>query len=248
MIRDSSWRSLLIRLFDRHQESSLLGYCIKKMSALGHLQEIAKVLKGADYYDVFSDILLDRVSTITSVDDLAKRNVMLEVRRICSSSEYAYLFLQEFIAALKHKLASSAANEHKIRESDCLLGYLTRFLQESEKAIIWDKYRGKDDEAASSLDSRGVNALKLTPFYNSKVGLDVPKANELKNEVFKILKDNCAYQVMVQRVCGMYFDNFKDDVSKTNLIGKLEKISLPAGILRHYQASLNYAVLNQFLS
>lgn len=206
------------------------------MSSLGYLQEIAQVLKGADYYDVFSDVLLDRVSTLTSVHDLVKKDVMLELRRICSSSEYAYLYLQDFVLAVENKLKQNPMYAVKQHEAEYLIGNLARYLQETERTIIWDKYRGKDDEIAGSLDSRGVNALKLTPFYAKLSFKGAVKANDLKNEIFKIMKDNCAYQVMVQRVCGIYCpDSAKDDSLKLLAWEKFDNILLPVDILRHHQ-------------
>ena len=36
LVNDDVWRKLLIRLFDQHRESSLLGFCIRKISSAGY--------------------------------------------------------------------------------------------------------------------------------------------------------------------------------------------------------------------
>lgn len=171
------------------------------------------------------------------------QSIFYEVKRICGSSEHAFLFLSELVSRLLPILQSPQCSSSS--EEFSALSFsrkLERLLQETESSVIRGS-RGKLKEGelnngskASSLDAKEVSALKLTSTGVSYLHCSSPEMTSLGSELFKLLKDNCAYQGVIQRVVNIYFSSeVKDDAAVLFDLTRLQAISLPFAPLRHHR-------------
>lgn len=65
MMRDETFRRTLIELYDMHSSSALLGYCIRKISEMGHNREIAQLIRESPYLSVFNSMLIDLLNRVS---------------------------------------------------------------------------------------------------------------------------------------------------------------------------------------
>lgn len=243
MISDPIWRQLLIQLFNNHKESSLLGYCIRKISSAGFYRDFAHVVKGADYYDVFSDIVTDQLACIAicTIDEYA--NIMNELVRICISSENTYLYIQYLLSLMISQLQSSTTTEAEDTSSASFIdqGYalrLGRLAHDVENGAIWDRYSmnvSTEESSSLVLDSKSVNILKLSQVWPNSI-TNQESTVPLTTELFKIMKDNCVYQVMVERLCVLYF-GVQGKADAVSLFSEhiVRSIQQPIELLRHHK-------------
>eukprot|EP01041_Mallomonas_annulata_P004821 gene4821-9616_t len=104
MMLDSVWRRLLIELYDQNRGSALLGYCLRKISAMGYHRDIADIIGEADYFQVFDDLLVDTLQRIIQSSEKDLEITVKNIRRTCCSSEYTFLYALELLLQVERDI------------------------------------------------------------------------------------------------------------------------------------------------
>ena len=110
MMKDTSWRRLLIDLSAQHQHSALLMYCLNRISEMGHHREIVSRINQSDYFTVFHNMLTSELSTMIQNTNNTKNNnnnnhnnnnndndytmdrIIQDLQRTCTSTSYTYIY------------------------------------------------------------------------------------------------------------------------------------------------------------
>ena len=103
MLEDSHWRQLIVNLYNKHENSALLRYCVRKIAEKGHCREIAGAINESIYFDVFYSVLqacLDELlCPLSSKSNLNKKNACIhrlaslidDICHLCAAAEHMYI-------------------------------------------------------------------------------------------------------------------------------------------------------------
>jgi hypothetical protein len=124
MMDSPRWRRLLIDLSASHKDSAVLVYCLRAISKRGHHREIAKRVNQSDHFAVFSAMLQSELTIIGSVavssggdatSSIGLDELVSDLRRVCSSTSYTYLYSIEVLRALEAKATRLVENSNSNR-------------------------------------------------------------------------------------------------------------------------------------
>lgn len=68
MIQDPIFRRALIEMYEANRSSTLLGVCLREISALGHHRDISRVIRDVEYFDVFSNMIIEILVSVSYIN------------------------------------------------------------------------------------------------------------------------------------------------------------------------------------
>ena len=249
LMGDPVYRRMLIELYDQHSDSTLLGYCIREISQMGHHREIAAVIRESEYFTVFNNLLVDMLTRMSRSN--ASEVVLLteDLKRSCCSSEYMFLYanrlflqveqnLADELEEVRNKAARGGQDESYFQNLAEIYSGLRckvrRLRQELEGAAIWtDLTDGVRLNATSqfALCLSGIYAPASAPTANSSAEAVVVF------ELADLLRTNEMSAGHAQRLCQQYLSlSSKEDVDSANVTAEhLRSLPAPLHLLRHPQ-------------
>jgi hypothetical protein len=171
-------------------------------------REIAHIIREADYFQVFNDLLIDSISRISreltgtakphnppgggAEDSVTLTALLNDLKRMCSSSEYMFFYAQELLAGSEDALKQrSLAKKRKASESIMEEGEAT---EEITSMDLTDEWRKKMRRLSQELEeaviwsepnenilplSRSRSfSLRLTRLFGSQLITDDLPANQ----------------------------------------------------------------------
>lgn len=249
------WRRLLIELSDEHRDSILLNWCIRELSQLGYHREIAQVIREADYFSVCNELLVDTLfrlstaiveggtfgganisqnevkshtdrdsSTSPSTDNIA--SLMADLKRMCGSTEYMFMYTQHFLSEIMSQLHFNDSHAHKKRSVDDMetcgdtddehrgmwKNKIRRIQEELEDEVIWHRdARGFSDRGwkPTPLSSASKFALRLTTKNQSINECSTSITNvDGKEDTKKYILESLESGTMTSKVINHLFDQY----------------------------------------
>ena len=189
MLDNARYRKMLIDLYNSHSDSTLLGLCLRDISARGHHAEISQIIRESDYYEVFNDILSEIICKVVlgtdaetggrcESDEELIMHLRGELKRSCCSAEYSYLYAISLLRDIEEAtqgMITGNAEAHDTAKLQLLLFRSRRLRGDLEEAASWSQ---------KSYPSSAFNAADLTTrslvghggngggFINTGVSLD----------------------------------------------------------------------------
>lgn len=223
MLDSAFWRSMLIKLADKHANNPFLDFCVKAICAGGHHAEVAQLTtRSATYFAVFKQTFSDSLQEILDASDPSAgpgrkesqvtRLAGLEAKflEFCFFSQYTYLFAVEVLEDLERRLASDKVmnNPEKLAKR-CVL---TRLRQ----TLLAYKSQPGDDQTARI--ARALVVEQTQPYNRrSHGGLSASTESggipELAHLVRESIKNNFLWPESLSRLRDM-FDPAKNEFAR----------------------------------
>ncbi|GLE07765.1 hypothetical protein PINS_up018431 [Pythium insidiosum] len=99
MLSDRKSRLMLIELAEKHK------YAVRRISGAGHHKELASIATANAFFSVFNGILLDAFCRIPFSSDDDAQEDLAALQKICCHSAYSFVYAEELLDTLDHKLA-----------------------------------------------------------------------------------------------------------------------------------------------
>ena len=155
MMKDTSWRRLLIDLSAQHQHSALLMYCLNRISQLGYHREIVSRINQSDYFTVFHNMLTSELSamiqTTTTTNNTNSNNnnsdeeeytmerIVQDLKRTCTSTSYTYIYAMVVLEQLVHRAKQQQQTQQNNNDKSKLqraISIWERLKQELQNSMI----------------------------------------------------------------------------------------------------------------
>eukprot|EP00536_Pseudo-nitzschia_multiseries_P004022 jgi/Psemu1/284807/fgenesh1_pg.65_\ len=127
MMDSNRWRKLLIDLSASNKDSALLMYCLQSISKRGHHREIARRINQSEHFPVFNAMLASELAVIGKISvsschdhdtSISLNELVGDLRRICTSTSYTYLYGFE---VLRFQIQKAKSDASAMAEKDRLL-------------------------------------------------------------------------------------------------------------------------------
>jgi len=127
MMNSNRWRKLLIDLSASKKDSALLMYCLQSISKRGHHREIARRINQSEHFPVFNAMLASELAVIGKISvsschdhdtSISLNELVGDLRRICTSTSYTYLYGFE---VLRFQIQKAKSDSLAMAEKDRLL-------------------------------------------------------------------------------------------------------------------------------
>jgi len=127
MMDSNRWRKLLIDLSASNKDSALLMYCLQSISKRGHHREIARRINQSEHFPVFNAMLASELAVIGKISvsschdhdtSISLSELVGDLRRICTSTSYTYLYGFE---VLRFQIQKAKSDASIMAEKDRLL-------------------------------------------------------------------------------------------------------------------------------
>lgn len=127
MMDSNRWRKLLIDLSASNKDSALLMYCLQSISKRGHHREIARRINQSEHFPVFNAMLASELAVIGKISvsachdhdtSISLNELVGDLRRICTSTSYTYLYGFE---VLRFQIQKAKSDSLSMPEKERLL-------------------------------------------------------------------------------------------------------------------------------
>lgn len=127
MMDSNRWRKLLIDLSASNKDSALLMYCLQSISKRGYHREIARRINQSEHFPVFNAMLASELAVIGKISvsachdhdtSISLNELVGDLRRICTSTSYTYLYGFE---VLRFQIRKARSDSLSMPEKDRLL-------------------------------------------------------------------------------------------------------------------------------
>lgn len=249
LMQDPVYRRTLIELYDQHNDSTLLGFCLREISKMGHHREIAAVIRESEYFAVFNDLLVDMVARVSRSNASEVVALTEDLKRSCCSSEYMFLYANRLFLEVEQGLTDemeaerakagpeaghSSSLQIRMEIFSGLRCKVRRLRQELEGAAIWN---GLAD--GTRLDGTAQFALRLAGTFAPTATITANSSAEsvIVFELSDMLKANAMSATHAQRLCQQYLQLPPGESGDETTVTDTHLGALPAPLhyLRHPQ-------------
>eukprot|EP00727_Mastigamoeba_balamuthi_P000307 m51a1_g10273 hypothetical protein (594) ;mRNA; r:56116-58921 len=116
MMKSPRWRKLLYELSEKHPTCFLLNFAIKAPDS-GHSAELASLSSACSNFGVFNQILTEILSILLTSESDEKLHEFLPLfQKLCTRTEYAYLYTQVLLRALCDAGGPAAAVSRRLSQ------------------------------------------------------------------------------------------------------------------------------------
>jgi len=184
MMAKKRWRNVLLKLFNRHENSALLGFCVRQLSAKGFHHDIAEVLSRPDDFSVFRGCVVALISEVITTPTYCTGLTLPPSVPIGTSSAVSRPSLQRAKSSVVETTPASSGVLLNLRNLTCASAHGFLFVQEllrrlenrtselsrippKSKAAISENNKPdkKKDEKKPEEDIEQHNGLTETPSY-----------------------------------------------------------------------------------
>jgi len=154
MLEDTHWRHLIVDLYNKHENSALLRYCIRKIAEKGFSRDIAGAINESIYFDVFYSVLLacldELLCPLSYSANSNKKNFCVhrlaslidDICHLCTAAEHMYIvgitildnleniFMNEYSKIIINSSDESSQNKRFKLALEALIKLLHRLKQE----------------------------------------------------------------------------------------------------------------------
>lgn len=124
MMDSARWRQLLIDLSARHEESSVLTYCLKSISRRGYHREIFSRITPSKHFVIFNAMLRFELSVMGKTaagavqeGDVVLPRILNELVRNCTLTSFTYFYSRELLQHLIDKTKEQCDSSPRLQQA-----------------------------------------------------------------------------------------------------------------------------------
>ena len=214
LMDDAPFRRTLIHLYNKHNNSTLLGYSLRQISSLGHHGDISTIIRDSEYFEVLNDLLIDiivRLVFLPKEDEEALLSIREDMKRISVSNEYVYIYTMHLLGYLELSLLKET------NPVNTMVLKIRKLRQLLEVSMVYGRSSTVPQSplvlsTQKTLDRVAMFALNLSGVFTPKIHLSSSSSSTrsgaesvVVSECLDLLKSNTVSNIHVERLCQYYF-------------------------------------------